>query len=375
MTETLHTIVLGNYSDLFAALPHMLGYVPRNALVLLPLHGGRARSELNLVTARSMPTLSEVDALAQQWIDGPLRVTGVGEAILLAVGDPPPLVADAAGSTAPAGAADLRDERATDDGPPGSPPHAEMIARVEAAFREVGVEVVHAAWTAAISPGQPWLCYEPDHTCRGEVADPETSPVGTATTVAGRVTYRSRAELEASLAPEPDEVLARCSAKLDALADRTERERGSSPRPARDGEIVYRALGRTARGAALTEDDLLEVLLAVSDWRVRDLALGAVVNPELAPAALELWTKLVRMAPPPELAEVAALLAVTAYLRGDGALASVALERIERARPDHQLGMLLRRVLALAIPVEDLERIVHESYEDARVHVEEGEPW
>lgn len=375
MTETLHTIVLGNYSDLFAALPHMLGYVPRNALVLLPLHGGRARPELNLVTARSMPTLSEVDALAQQWIDGPLRVTGVGEALLLAVGDPPPLVADAAGSAAPAGAADLRDERATDDGPPGSPPHVEMIARVEAAFREVGVEVVHAAWTAAISPGQPWLCYEPDHTCRGEVADPETSPVGTATTVAGRVTYRSRAELEASLAPEPDEVLARRSATLDALADRTERERGSSTRPARDGEIVYRALGRTARGAALTEDDLLEVLLAVSDWRVRDLALGAAVNPELAPAALELWTKLVRMAPPPELAEVAALLAVTAYLRGDGALASVALERIERARPDHQLGMLLRRVLALAIPVEDLERIVRESYEDARVHVEEGEPW
>ena len=379
MTETLHTIVLSNFSDLFAALPHLIGYVPRNALVLLPLHGGGARQELNLVTTRSLPTLAEVGELAQQWIDGPLRATRAAEVILLAVGDPPPLVADAGGPAASAGA-ELRDERAADDGPPGcprsgSPPHAEVIAAVEAAFSDVGVGVAHAAWTAAIRSGQPWSCYEPDHACQGEIADPETSPVGTATAVAGRVTYRSRAELEDSLAAEPDEVLARRSAKLDVLAERTEQERGSSARPARDGEIVFAALARIARGAALTEDDLLEVLLAVSDSRVRDLALGAAVNPELAPAALDLWTTLVRMAPLPELAEVAALLAVTAYLRGDGVLAAVALERIERARPEHHLGMLLQRVLELAIPVEDLERIVRESYEDARVQVEEGEPW
>lgn len=364
MTETLHTIVLKNFSEVFAAAPHVVGYVPRNSLVLFTLRGKGGRSELDLVTAHALPDLARAGELAQRWIEGPLRSTGAQEVFLLAVGDPPPPDAEVA--------VEPRDERATDHGPPGSPPHAEVIAVLESAFREVGVTVAHAAWAAEIRPGQPWICYEPTP-CQGEIADPETSPVGTATAVSGRVTYPSRAELEAAVASEPEDVLARRSAKLDALAEETEQERGASLRPRRDGEVVFAALRRCVAGAALTEDDLLEVLLALSDSRVRDLALAAALDDELSKPALDLWSLLVRMAPTPELAEVAALLAVTAYVRGDGALAAVALDRIERFRPDHQLGLLLQRALTLAIPVEDLERIVREAAEDARVQLEEGE--
>lgn len=365
MTETLHTIVLKNLSELFAAVPHVVGYVPRNSLVLFTLRGRGARSELDLVTVDVLPSPAEVGELAQRWIEGPLRSTGTGEVFLLAVGDPRPQ--DAAVPAEP------RDERSTDHGPPGSPPHADVIAALETAFREVGVAVVHAAWTAEIRSGQPWICYERTP-CVGEISDPAASPVGVATTISGRVTYGSRAELSAVVASEAEDVLARRSAKLDALASETGQERGTSARPRRDGEVVFAALRRCAAGAALTEDDLLEVLLALSDSRVRDLALAAALDGELAKPALDLWMLLVRMAPQPELAEVASLVAVTAYVRGDGALAAVALDRIEQSRPEHQLGLLLRRALSLAIPVEDLERIVREAAEDARVQLEE-ESW
>jgi hypothetical protein len=59
-------------------------------------------------------------------------------------------------------------------------------------------------------------------------------------------------------------------------------------------------------------------------------------------AAEQLWAALARETPDPEAAEPAALLAVSALLRGDGALANVALDRAERAWPGHRLTRLLR---------------------------------
>ena len=61
-----------------------------------------------------------------------------------------------------------------------------------------------------------------------------------------------------------------------------------------------------------------------------------------AAAAEQLWAALVRELPDPEAAEPAALLAVSALLRGDGALANVALDRAEQAWPGHRLTRLLR---------------------------------
>ena len=61
---------------------------------------------------------------------------------------------------------------------------------------------------------------------------------------------------------------------------------------------------------------------------------------------------LVRETPDPEAAEPAVLLAACALLRGDGALAGIALDRAEQAWPGHRLTRLLRAVWAAGIPPE-----------------------
>jgi hypothetical protein len=51
------------------------------------------------------------------------------------------------------------------------------------------------------------------------------------------------------------------------------------------------------------------------------------------------------MAPDPEAAEAAVLLAHCALMRGDGALACVALRRAQQAWPGHRLSALLQAAL------------------------------
>ena len=81
---------------------------------------------------------------------------------------------------------------------------------------------------------------------------------------------------------------------------------------------------------------------------VRDAAVAACTGSR--PAAAEaLWAALARGTPDPEAAEPAALLALSALLRGDGALANVALRRAEPAWPGHQLTGMLRGLAAAGI--------------------------
>ena len=71
-----------------------------------------------------------------------------------------------------------------------------------------------------------------------------------------------------------------------------------------------------------------------------------------ADGAEHLWAALARETPDPEAAEPAALLAACALLRGDGALAGIALDRAEQAWPGHRLTGLLRAAWEAGMPPE-----------------------
>jgi hypothetical protein len=252
-------------------------------------------------------------------------------------------------------------------------PHSELIGVLREVLGGAGVSVLHASWTAEVRVGEPWRCYD-DEQCRGEISDPTASPLAAALAAAGVVTFDSREELEELVAPEAPEKIASRAAQLDAMYEDAELERASADGTKRDWEIVLAAIRRTEDGSALTEDDLLRVLIALSDNRVRDLTLSTALG-ESAIAAERLWISLLRKAPSPELADVAALLAFSAYLRGEGALAGVALERIEATRPDHRLGTLLRQALDAGVPPAELAVIANDAAEDARELIEEDGPW
>ncbi len=104
----------------------------------------------------------------------------------------------------------------------------------------------------------------------------------------------------------------------------------------------------TATSPTLADEDVIRLASALADHRVRDTCLDFDRLPDVA-AAERLWTALARATPAPERAEPACLLAFSAYARGDGVLAGIALTQAEKADPGHRLSGLLRSALALGL--------------------------
>ena len=82
--------------------------------------------------------------------------------------------------------------------------------------------------------------------------------------------------------------------------------------------------------------------------------------------AERLWLELTRSCPAPERAEPACLLAFYAYQRGDGGIASIALDAAEEACPGHALGKLLRGALSAGLPPEEMRALSMNYLDDAR---------
>jgi hypothetical protein len=94
----------------------------------------------------------------------------------------------------------------------------------------------------------------------------------------------------------------------------------------------------------LSDEDVVRLCLALSDPMVRDAAFGFAFEARAA-AAERLWGTLVTESPDPESAEAAVLLAHSALMRGDGALAGVALRRAQEAWPGHPLSAMVQSAL------------------------------
>ena len=366
MTTRLNSgISINNPADLVAAVPPMLGFAPTNSLVLLTVHGLPDAPRFGTTMRVDLPCPGQRSQLAAHLLAGPLRTHRPDAVVLIVVGDQTNRQRCATECPEPETCQTTVDVD-------GSPPHRELVDVVGDAFAFAGIATLHALWASEIRAGADWVCYSSTD-CHGKVPDPKLSTIAAALTAAGVVTFGSKDELRELVAPESDEALARRSARIDALTDELEETYGPD-RTSHDLKAVFSAIRRTAEGSALTEDDLLRVMIAVSDTRVRDVALGAALG-ESSGAAEQLWLTLVRKAPAPELADVASLLAFSAYLRGDGGLAGVALERVEKTRPEHRLGVLLRQALEAGIPPSDLSVIARDAAEDARLMIEEDGAW
>jgi hypothetical protein len=125
--------------------------------------------------------------------------------------------------------------------------------------------------------------------------------------------------------------------------------------------VVDEAIADAGSGDLVLDDARVVALAgALAATPVRDAAMARCLG-ATATAAERLWTSLVREVPDPEAAEPAALLAVSALLRGDGALANVALDRAERAWPGHRLTGILRSVTAAGMRPEEVRRLLRAS--------------
>jgi hypothetical protein len=319
--------------DLAAALPYLLGFRPTESVVLLALDG--VPGELELTVRADIPPPGEDGAMAADVV--PRFVRAGPAAAVVAV------VSEDADRYDGAGGPDL--------------PHRELVHALVLALDAAHVPV----HDVLLVRGGRWWSYDCPHPCCAPGAGtplPEgISDLALATVAQGQVVAEDRDALAARLAPSRDdrgEVLAavlrvgqECAARLlevgrDELAEES-------------WTAIEDAVARLRPGtrAGLPDTAAARVAWALRDIVVRDRAIGLVLGDD-ARAAAQLWTECVRRMPPPLDAAPATLLALSAWLEGDGATAGLALQRARDSDPGYGLAKELEKALDACVPPTQL---------------------
>ncbi|WP_329058563.1 DUF4192 domain-containing protein [Amycolatopsis sp. NBC_01480] len=306
--------VLTDPAQLIVALPYLLGFMPSDSLVLL---GHRPPGTgIGLILRADLPPEDlfayQADALAPRFRGAVhLGVTAV------VVG----------------GRAE----------PDGGPPFSAFVAELRRALGEHGLLLLHPLWTAAIEEDAPWACYRDDD-CSGLLPDPRGTVIAAATTNAGFVSFPSREDVAALLEPRSPEAIVRRTGLLGRA--------GKSPWGTEDvvsaaaAEVRAAFQRRRAGTDHLDDEQAVRLAHALTIKPVRDACL-ALTTPPGTSVALEaeaLWLSLVKELPAPHRAEAACLLAYATLLRGEGALAGMALDNALEASSGHLLAQLLYAV-------------------------------
>ncbi|WP_028932843.1 DUF4192 domain-containing protein [Pseudonocardia spinosispora] len=301
--------------DLVTAIPALLGFYPTESLVAVSI--GRDDGEFIRFTMRiDLPPDRDAAAAAHEVLD--IDAVRESDELLFVVvggGEPP--------------------------GSDRDPPRAGLIAALVEECLAQGIPVRAAVWAAEIAKDAPWSCYRTRDA--GRLPDPASAPLAAEMVASGKVIYPDRAEVERLVRPGHGPTLARRSELINTYLEQVEREGWELPYAGVEGLALIERWVAADDGEPprLSDRDVLSLCLALSDPTVRDACLGFAFG-DRADAAQRLWAALMRELPDPEVAEPAVLFAFSAVVLGDSALATVALERAQRAWPGHYLsGMFL----------------------------------
>ena len=310
--------------ELVATVPYVVGYRPREALVVMALRGPRRR--LATTGCIALPERGRVDAVDDVVGAALGPVLRSGAERLLAV-------------------VYVR-RRPSSTGALPERPVATAVGRM-ASESGVAVEDLIAVWEDR------WWSY----VCRDArccppqghpLPDPATVPTVASMVVEGVAPAPSREALAASLDHAPG-----CLGDaLAAALTRRRAEAASGHGPvtrARTLDALDRLLrlgaGREPPGDLDDVDAVADVLVGLGDVGARDAALCLVAEREPTTTG-EVLRWLVRLAPREHVAPVATVLAFTAYLGGDGALANVALDRALAADRAYSMARMLLELLS-----------------------------
>jgi hypothetical protein len=357
----LPSIRLGDSGEVAAALPHLLGFHPAESLVLVSLRG---------------PGGSRVGLTARADLPGPADAPALARALAAKVGtDDPAAVLLAVVSEAPDGvgvpvlpahlgvsgeAADVAADVAVEL------PHRDLVHEVVLALDAIDVPVREALLVRA---GRWWDYDCPYPCCEPGCGTPlpgGASPLAAAAVAGGAVLAPDRSALAARIAPstEVTGVAAMAEACLRAGREYAARLRmAGRPAVAEESDAaIADALTACRPGPAtactrLTDARVARVLWALTLPEVRDRAMGLALGEDAA-AAEVLWTECTRRAPVPLDGPPATLLAVSAWLRGDGAMANIALDRALAADPGASLPRLLADGLEACLPPAELRALI-----------------
>ena len=322
MTKLLPPTRLRDPGDLIAAVPHLLGFHPSDSVVLLVVRDHDVTMTLRI----DLPPPDAPHRVADRLVEPLARCRG-DDAVVVVVGG---------------GSSD----------PPEHLPHDNLVDELDDALHEADVPLLLAVWTRATAKGERWFDYH-DVGTSGTVPDPSGTAFAAASAADGHVTYPSREAMGDLLTPDPPEALSRRTALLNRLAT-TDPLPDEATVPARHLDLIQAEVLRAAtRKRPLTDAEVADLAHALSNPLARDASLAHCIG-EHARSAEVLWLELTRACPSPERAEPATLLAFSAYLRGNGALTYLALDRAEQSHPGHRLTRLLRAALNTGLPPTEI---------------------
>lgn len=328
MTTQPRGFDIGRPASLIAALPAVLGFVPEHSLAVVTVDaaelGAVLRVDLSPDLARHVGHLAEVVGAA-----APEQAIAV--------------IIDEFGADCDACGTD----------------HDALADALSQSLAVQGVELSAVLVVDRVAAGGRWHCAD-GCGAHGEIDDPDASPLAAAAVLDGRRLYRRRADLQQVIAVTDTDRGARLAA---AIASRGEVRRSACT--AR--EAVHAAMSTAARLADGTEPgdaELVSVVCALADPRVRDTLYALAVG-DRAAAAESLWALMARTLPQRWRPDALALLAFSAYVRGDGPLAGIALEEALGIAPEHRMAAMLDRALQSGMRPEQIREMALSGYRTA----------
>ncbi|OBJ81371.1 DUF4192 domain-containing protein [Mycobacterium sp. 1245852.3] len=222
----------------------------------------------------------------------------------------------------------------------------DMAATLAEALEADGVCLVDAVMVDRVEAGGRWQCVDGCGKA-GVLGDPASSAAAAAAVVAGRRMYGSREELAALVAVDVE----RAAAVAPLLAGAG----GAAVEVAVRQAVA--AVRRVGQGEVLSDIDLARIGASLVDVRVRD-ALFTLVDSAEAGAAETLWGELARVLPRPYRSEALCLIGFSAFSRGEGPLAGVALEAALAEEPAHPMAGMLDCALQGGIRPEDIRNLI-----------------
>lgn len=359
-TSSPRPLRLTDPGDLIAAVPAMLGFLPARSLIVLSLAsdagGGRDGARSATVGA-----VMRHDLILPPGEDDPVP------AAMRDVFDRCGALCDREGADAVLVV--LVDDRLDHPDAPAVAAACRLLDDFAVRLDRRGVRIAGAHAVSEVACGRTWFALVGG--ARGTVPDPQASPVAAARVFEGGAIRRSRAELADLLTPLPMPGRMQVADHIDEAIDARDlayelavRAGGRDRADRQELEAVLAHIARHDDGAELLAPELAELAVLLSNSTVRDAVMALAAGAE-ADTAERLWVTLTRRLPDPERAEAAALVGYSAYVRGDGPLAGVALGVALESNPRHRLADLLDQALQAGLRPHTVRGLADTGYEIA----------
>jgi hypothetical protein len=333
------SLTLAGTTSIVASIPALIGFVPHDSLVLVTTltrddgsvtTGPLTRIDLAHLTRHAGDC---VRLFNRQVADLPvLCVTGI---IIRTVDE------DAAADPLP-----LRED-------------VDTVGGLLAEFGFTDVEVVHVP---AIAEGARWRSYR-DSEHIGVLPDPATTAAAVAAAVAGQPVAACREDLAARFAPASEQVRERLQQDIAHAVELADIDQhwhlAAHVRLGRADAAI-----RSASNGDLPTDDatIVDLVATFATLPFRD-ALLTVPDDAQRLGAENLLLHLWRHSCDPVAGQLATVIAMHAYLRGDGTSARIALDN---ADPEQPLTRLLTSTLDHAVPPSKVRDLIQKASADAR---------